>query len=80
MLFRVALPDGFALFEERGEALLEVGSAANTGTLEHGALQAWRERVWFAGTGLDPDARALPSIDAMLRGAGRPAAEAKSNP
>lgn len=39
MLFRVALPDGFALFEERGEALLEVGSAANTGTLEHGALQ-----------------------------------------
>jgi hypothetical protein len=37
--------------------------------LAHGALQAWRERVWFAATGLDPDARALPSIDEMLRGA-----------
>lgn len=35
--------------------------------LEYGAHQAWRERVWFAGSGLDPDRASLPSIDEMLR-------------
>jgi hypothetical protein len=36
--------------------------------LTYGAKQAWRERVWFAGSALDPDVAELPSIDAMLRG------------
>jgi hypothetical protein len=38
--------------------------------LEHGALQAWRDRVWFAGCGMDPERADLPSIDEMLAKAG----------
>lgn len=34
--------------------------------LAYGAHQAWRERVWFAGSGLDPDRAELPSIAEML--------------
>jgi hypothetical protein len=58
-LIRAASADGSPGFRARLE----------NAVLEHGALHAWRERVWFAGTGLDPDASALPSIDEMLQGA-----------
>ena len=34
--------------------------------LEHGALQAWRDRVWFAGSGMDPESASLVSIEQML--------------
>ena len=39
MLFRVALPDRLALFKKRSQPFLEVGSAANTGAFQDGALQ-----------------------------------------
>ncbi len=39
MLFRIALPDGLALFEECGEAFLEVGSTADASAFQDGALQ-----------------------------------------
>ena len=39
VLFRSVLPDGFALFEEAGEAFLEVGGAAHAGVFEDGALE-----------------------------------------
>ena len=32
----------------------------------HGALQAWRDRVWFAGSGMDPESANLVSIEQML--------------
>lgn len=34
--------------------------------LDHGALQAWRDRVWFAGSGMDPESATLVSIEQML--------------
>ncbi len=34
--------------------------------LSYAQRQARRERIWFSGTGLDPDGQQLPSIDAML--------------
>lgn len=47
------------------------GSAAFRETLfkaivAHGGVQARRDRVWFAGSGMDPEAATLESIDAML--------------
>lgn len=56
----------FAVGEDGGPAFR---AQLDERVLEYGALQAWRERVWFAGTGLDPDAAGLPSIDEMLNGA-----------
>jgi hypothetical protein len=55
------------------EAAFADGSAdfraiVDEAVLAHGARQAWRERVWFQGNGLDLDRAALPSIDEMLRG------------
>jgi len=61
-LIRAASADGAAGFRAQ----------LDQAVLEHGALQAWRERVWFAGNGLDPDPSALPSIDEMLGGARPP--------
>jgi hypothetical protein len=43
-------------------------AALDEAVLDYGAKQAFRERVWFAGSALDPDVAELPSIDAMLRG------------
>jgi hypothetical protein len=37
--------------------------------LDDSAERAVRERVWFAGTGLDPERSRLPSLDDLLRGA-----------
>ena len=34
--------------------------------LDHGALQSWRDRVWFAAAGMDPERASLPSVDVML--------------
>jgi hypothetical protein len=34
--------------------------------LDHGALQSWRDRAWFADAGMDPERAELPSIDEML--------------
>ena len=34
--------------------------------VDHGALQAWRDRVWFAGSGMDPESASLVSIEQML--------------
>lgn len=34
--------------------------------LEYAALQAWRNRVWFSGSGMDPERVELPGVDAML--------------
>lgn len=33
---------------------------------DHGAAQAERDRVWFAGCGMDPDSASFASIDEML--------------
>ena len=41
--------------------------AASTKTImDYAALQAWRDRVWFADAGMDPERADLPSIDEML--------------
>jgi hypothetical protein len=40
--------------------------ASSEAVLEYSALQAWRDRVWFAGCGMDPDRARLPEIDEML--------------
>ena len=47
------------------------GSAAFGETLfkaivAHGSVQARRDRVWFAGSGMDPETATLGSIDTML--------------
>ena len=34
--------------------------------LDHGELQSWRDRVWFAEAGMDPERAQLPGIDVML--------------
>lgn len=34
--------------------------------VDHGAVQAWRDRVWFAGSGMDPESAGLVSIEQML--------------
>ena len=41
--------------------------------LDYSAEQAWRDRVWFADCGMDPERADLPSIDAMLAQAKSPA-------
>jgi hypothetical protein len=38
--------------------------------LEYTALQSWRDRVWFAGCGMDPERERLPQIDEMLANVG----------
>ena len=40
--------------------------ASSKAILEYSALQAWRDRVWFAGCGMDPERARLPEIDDML--------------
>lgn len=37
--------------------------------LDYAAQQAYRDRVWFADCGMDPERASLPSIDAMLAAA-----------
>lgn len=34
--------------------------------LDYGARETWRNRVWFAACGVDPDAADLPGIDTLL--------------
>ena len=38
--------------------------------LDYAAVQAWRDRVWFAAAGMDPERADLPSVEAMLAEAG----------
>ena len=73
---RSALGQGFAAVGNAIDRLIvavgEDGGAAFRAQLDdlvlaYGAHQAWRERVWFAGSGLDPERAELPSIDEMLR-------------
>jgi hypothetical protein len=40
--------------------------ASSEAILEYSALQAWRDRVWFAGFGMDPERARLPEIEEML--------------
>jgi hypothetical protein len=40
--------------------------ASGKAILDHGALQSWRDRVWFAEAGMDPERASLPGIDEML--------------
>lgn len=35
--------------------------------LDYGARQAWRDRVWVAACGVDPDAAKLPGIESLLQ-------------
>jgi hypothetical protein len=35
--------------------------------LDYGAREAWRNRVWFAASGVDPDVANLPGIETVLR-------------
>jgi hypothetical protein len=56
-LIEAAFADGSADFR----ALLDEA------VLEHAARQAWRERVWFQGTGLDVDRGELPPIATLFR-------------
>jgi len=41
--------------------------AATDAILNYGARQAWRERIWFKGNGLDPDKAELPEIADALK-------------
>ncbi|MCK9285185.1 MAG: hypothetical protein M0P39_12995 [Rhodocyclaceae bacterium] len=69
---RVALAAGIdhlvRATEVDSSAAFHAGSAK--AILDHAALQAWRDRVWFADAGMDPERAGLPSIEAMLTGAG----------
>lgn len=40
--------------------------ASGDAIVAYSALQAWRDRVWFAGFGMDPERARLPEIDDML--------------
>lgn len=55
-LIRASGIDGSEAFKKASSDLI----------LDHAAQQAWRDRVWFAGCGMDPERADLPSIDAML--------------
>ena len=44
----------------------EFRRASSDAILDYSALQAWRDRVWFAGCGMDPELARLPEIDNML--------------
>jgi hypothetical protein len=44
----------------------EFRRASSDAILEYSALQAWCDRVWFAGCGMDPELARLPEIDDML--------------
>ncbi|MGD9664747.1 MAG: hypothetical protein AB7U34_06040 [Novosphingobium sp.] len=58
-----------------GRAIEDIVAAAATGqlfdeiaepVLGFGERQTMRERIWFAGTGFDPDTKSLPSIGAAI--------------
>jgi hypothetical protein len=40
--------------------------ASSEGILEYSVLQTWRDRVWSAGFGMDPERASLPGIEEML--------------
>jgi hypothetical protein len=48
--------------------------------LDHSALQARRDRIWFAGCGMDPERAGLPEIDEMLAEATTPAPARQRGP
>lgn len=54
----------YACFEEGSG---ELQDSVTTVMLAYGEIQTMRERVWFQGTGLDPEQKSLASIDAMLK-------------
>ena len=58
-LFGAVLPDGFALFEEAGDAFLEVAGGAHVGVFEDGALE-----IGVEGGGGCGDEQALGAGDA----------------
>ncbi len=44
----------------------EFHAASANAILEHAELQTWRDRAWFADTGMDPERATLPAIEEML--------------
>ena len=58
-----ALLDGAIRDYERGSPLEPALAAA---VLDYGRREAWRQRVWFAGAGIDPDRDELPPIAALF--------------
>jgi hypothetical protein len=55
-LIRASAVDGDEAFKQ----------ASSEAILQYSVLQAWRDRVWFAGCGMDPERARLPEIDDML--------------
>ncbi|WP_433503203.1 hypothetical protein ACQP04_26065 [Pseudonocardia halophobica] len=55
-LLRVGGQDGSGAFRSRSQRLV----------LEHGVRQSARDRAWFRGCGMDPDAAVLPTIGQMI--------------
>lgn len=49
-----------------GDGATPLPQAAIDAILKHGEGQAWRERIWFRGHGLDPDMGTLPAIAAAI--------------
>ena len=56
LLRRASAVDGDEAFKQ----------ASSEAILQYSVLQAWRDRVWFAGCGMDPERARLPEIDDML--------------
>lgn len=48
------------------DGTLPLSRGAIDAVIAQGAVQARRERTWFAGNGLDPDVRELPQISDIL--------------
>jgi hypothetical protein len=46
-------------------------AASANAILEHAELQTWRDRVWFAEAGLDPERATLPTLEEMLAAGSR---------
>lgn len=67
--------DRFIAIGRAIEDVIAAGQTATTGqivqevsnfVLDFCERQTMRERIWFAGTGFDPDTKSLPSIGAAI--------------